>query len=444
MQPKVSMVIPCYNKEAYIGNMFDSILAQRWDNIELILVNDGSTDGTRRIIAEYEPKFRARGFEVKIVDQENRGLPGAAYSGLKLAAGDFVCQVDSDDELDPEYVSALAGLLLEHPDYDWAACDMLYIGSKHQSYFFIPANMSDIRANMIEHYIFGRICKNVVSYLVRRDYMIRSGVLDYYHCELRYSQEPQYVLPMILAHGKLKHIPKPLYRYKQKDNSMSLVRSFDDGIRNNHLFFATVEETVKRLPIEQDKMNRLLTLTKLAYYMSSFYEASAFGVSDSPESKKLYNEALEYVRSVFSPSPCCSEEDIHKAPTLLFGAIEDCIFSVPPRKFVAPRGRIIAWGALGRRGGRILPMLRGTPMEPTELWDMSGDGATVKTPDVKSLTENDLVLILPTREAGEKIWDDIKEEGCAAIQSDDIIPYVRAIFFPQFYNSSLKFIPRRS
>ena len=61
-QGKVSMVMPCYNKVDYIAEMFDSIISQEWDNIELILVNDGSTDGTREVIAEYEQRFSARGF----------------------------------------------------------------------------------------------------------------------------------------------------------------------------------------------------------------------------------------------------------------------------------------------------------------------------------------------------------------------------------------------
>jgi glycosyltransferase involved in cell wall biosynthesis len=51
------MVMPCYDKVEYIGEMFESILAQKWDNIEVILVNDGSTDGTREVISEYESNF---------------------------------------------------------------------------------------------------------------------------------------------------------------------------------------------------------------------------------------------------------------------------------------------------------------------------------------------------------------------------------------------------
>ena len=120
-QSKTSMVIPCYNKEESISRMFDSILAQEWDNIELILVNDGSTDGTRGIITEYEPKFLERGYEVVIIDQDNQDVAAAVRNGLLRVTGEYVCQVDADDELDPRYVSMMAGWLDEHLWYEWAA-----------------------------------------------------------------------------------------------------------------------------------------------------------------------------------------------------------------------------------------------------------------------------------------------------------------------------------
>ena len=111
MQSKVSMVMPCYNKVDYIGEMFQSIVDQVWNNIELILVNDGSTDGTREVIAKWEPKFKERGYEVVIVDQENAGVCAAPKAGLERISGGYVSVVDADDMLAREYVSVMAGWL---------------------------------------------------------------------------------------------------------------------------------------------------------------------------------------------------------------------------------------------------------------------------------------------------------------------------------------------
>ena len=440
MQPKVSMVMPCYNKEAYIGNMFDSILAQRWDNIELVLVNDGSTDGTRRIIAEYEAKFRVRGFDVIIVDQENRGLPGAVYSGLRLITGDYVCQVDADDELHPEYVSAMAGWLEEHPDYDWAACDILFNDSTYWSYFLVPAKMRDVRANLIEHYIFGRICTSACLYMVRREYLIRCGDINNYFCELRHTQEPQFVFPLALGGGKLKHISKPLYRYRINESSVTkLHRSLEDYIEFYKLFYGTIEETLKRLPLDRAKLNRLITIARISYYKTILLNGAVLKRQDYLQESGWFSEAIQYINTVFQPSPGFVEADL-LWPLSIFTPIEDYFFPVPQSDIAVPSGRIIAWGALGRRGKVIVPYLRGTKLAPTELWDIAGDGAAVMKPDVKSLTENDLVLILPLAENGKEIWEEIKGTGCSAILSKEISALVCRCRFPQFYDGSFKFI----
>ena len=125
MQSKVSMIVTCYNKVKYIGEMFDSIISQEWNNIELILVNDGSTDGTRDVITEYESKFYKRGYDVVIIDQENEGVCAATKAGLSCITGKYVCIVDADDELDPKYISTMAGWLEEHNDTDYCICDAI-------------------------------------------------------------------------------------------------------------------------------------------------------------------------------------------------------------------------------------------------------------------------------------------------------------------------------
>ncbi|MDR1914108.1 MAG: glycosyltransferase family 2 protein, partial [Clostridiales bacterium] len=123
MQAKVSMMVPCYNKVKWIGTMLDSVIAQKWDNIELILVNDGSTDGTREVIGDYKNRLLERGYEVVIIDQKNIGLPGAIRNGLRAVTGEFVCMPDCDDILHPEYVSAMADVLTKRPNDVWVRCD---------------------------------------------------------------------------------------------------------------------------------------------------------------------------------------------------------------------------------------------------------------------------------------------------------------------------------
>jgi hypothetical protein len=124
-------------------------------------------------------------------------------------------------------------------------------------------------------------------------------------------------------------------------------------------------------------------------------------------------------------------------------AMECNILDILPDKMpTRPTGRVIAWGALGIRGKKMIPALCGSPLEPDELWDIAGDGTIIKKPDSFSLGKEDLVLVLPINEASDAICSDLEGTGCAIIRSDDIVWYVSCLIFPQFYDGSVTFFPK--
>ena len=88
--PLISIIVPAYNVEKYIKACLDSIIIQTYSNFEVIVINDGSTDQTEKMLNEYEsnPKIR-------IFSQKNGGLSAARNQGLKLANGELVCFIDS-------------------------------------------------------------------------------------------------------------------------------------------------------------------------------------------------------------------------------------------------------------------------------------------------------------------------------------------------------------
>ena len=100
---KVSVIIPLYNKSQYIARTLDSVLAQTFQDYEVIVVNDGSTDDGPRIVRQYrDPRLR-------LVSQENRGLSGARNRGIAESRTDWVAFLDADDEWMPEVSRAHAG-----------------------------------------------------------------------------------------------------------------------------------------------------------------------------------------------------------------------------------------------------------------------------------------------------------------------------------------------
>jgi UDP-glucose:(glucosyl)LPS beta-1,3-glucosyltransferase len=94
---KVSILTPAFNSEAYIHRLLDSILGQTYPNIEMFVINDGSTDNTEEIVKSYIPMFMGKGYELKCINQSNQGQAAAINNGLKLISGKYLAWPDSDD-----------------------------------------------------------------------------------------------------------------------------------------------------------------------------------------------------------------------------------------------------------------------------------------------------------------------------------------------------------
>ena len=90
---KLSVIMPAYNVEKYVAKTLDSILLQTYENLEIICINDGSTDNTLNILKKYAEKDK----RIILIDQENRGLSGARNVGMSIMTGDYFTFMDSDD-----------------------------------------------------------------------------------------------------------------------------------------------------------------------------------------------------------------------------------------------------------------------------------------------------------------------------------------------------------
>lgn len=106
----ISVVVPVYNVRQYLEKCINSILSQTYENFELILVNDGSTDGSDIICEEYKNKDS----RIIVLNKENGGLSSARNAGIDICKGKYVCFVDSDDFVTNTYLEYLYGMIVEH------------------------------------------------------------------------------------------------------------------------------------------------------------------------------------------------------------------------------------------------------------------------------------------------------------------------------------------
>jgi glycosyltransferase involved in cell wall biosynthesis len=111
MYPKVSVIIPVYNGERFIAGAIESALAQTYENLELLIVNDGSTDRSGEKISPYLDLPN-----VRYIEQENKGVAAARNTGIRNAAGDLIAFLDQDDLWLPKKLELQVEYLLNHPD----------------------------------------------------------------------------------------------------------------------------------------------------------------------------------------------------------------------------------------------------------------------------------------------------------------------------------------
>ncbi len=111
--PTISVVVPAYNEERYIAEALDAVLRQTLTPLEVIVVDDGSTDGTVEVVRRYGDRLR-------LIQQENRGCPGAFDTGFREAAGEFVALCPADDIWESQKLEWQAEALMQHPDVDVA------------------------------------------------------------------------------------------------------------------------------------------------------------------------------------------------------------------------------------------------------------------------------------------------------------------------------------
>jgi glycosyltransferase involved in cell wall biosynthesis len=124
--PQVSIIIPTYNHQIYIGGAIQSVLEQSYQNFEVIVVDDGSQDNTKEVVAKF-------GNRVKYIWQKNKGLSGARNTGIKNATGKYISLLDSDDLYEPDFLKTLIGILDNNPQLDAVYCSAHAVDKNNQS-----------------------------------------------------------------------------------------------------------------------------------------------------------------------------------------------------------------------------------------------------------------------------------------------------------------------
>lgn len=221
-QPLVSIITPCYNGEKYVHRFFDSILDQTYRSIELIFVNDGSTDKTEEVALSYKDRLELNGIHFVYICQENKGLAGAINTGLLKVRGKYLCWPDSDDYLEATSIEKRVRILEEYPDYAVVTSDA-YI--RDNDCIEVPLGVvSNKNPKRFLSYQFELLLIGE-SIFCCGCHMVRYDVFQNTHSNAqifnaRRGQNWQMLLPIYYKHKRY-FLDEPLYNYIRYQNTMS-------------------------------------------------------------------------------------------------------------------------------------------------------------------------------------------------------------------------------
>lgn len=251
----VSVVVPCYNCGGKIHRLFDSLLNQTYNHLQIIVVNDGSTDNSEDVIMDYEKKFLNQGQMFVYLKQTNGGLGSAINTGIKHVCGEFMIWPDADDWLESSSVEERKRFLEEHIDYGFVRSDAYIVLENDLNspvdYMTYKKSNRFKEDNLVDDYLWERdiiFCPG--CHMIRTDCFLKvNPKMDIYPG--RFGQNYQLLLPMLCFY-KFGYIDKPLYNYVIYKRSLS---KGDDSLEKILLRYQGLEdilvETFRRIPIEE-------------------------------------------------------------------------------------------------------------------------------------------------------------------------------------------------
>lgn len=218
--PCVSVIIPIYNVEKYLKTCLDSLINQTLTEIEMICVNDGSTDKSPEILEEFAQKDE----RIKIINKENEGIGAARKTGLDAACGQFIAFVDSDDWLKPEALEELYKNAISN-NSDLVMFDLLRYDENHD-HFNSEAGInleSFFKNEKINFERFTFTYKDIKPYLLNKSFaawtkLYKTEILrsydDFYFPKHTTKEDVPFHVQVMLRAKKISYCPQKLYIYR--------------------------------------------------------------------------------------------------------------------------------------------------------------------------------------------------------------------------------------
>lgn len=234
MNKKISVIVAVYNTEKYLDRCIESLLNQTYKNIELVIVEDCSTDSSRKLLKKYKENKNIKVF----YNRENRGLSYSRNYGLKKSTGDFIGYIDSDDYVEPDYYEKLMSSIKDNKS-DIAICDIKLVDEQTNKIQRCKCYANDFDVySVVNNGFAASACNKLFK---------RKNIEKYPFAEGKVNEDIAVVIPTVIQAKKISYADT-CYFYVQRGGSIQNSKFSDKRFD----IFDGVKTTLERIKNEQD------------------------------------------------------------------------------------------------------------------------------------------------------------------------------------------------
>lgn len=267
--PAISVIVPIYNAEKTLRKCVDSLLAQTFQNFEILLIDDGSPDQCGAICDEYAKQDS----RVRVIHQENQGVSAARQCGMDNAQGEYTIHTDPDDWVEPNMLEELYKKAKED-DADMVICDFYINTYKGQTY--LKQQPSSLDRKIVLKELFTHLHGSCCNKLIKLESFKRSGIR--FPNGISFCEDLYVNAAMLLSEIRVSYLNKAFYHYV-KNRSDSLSRRYDENSEKQNIALRDIFIKLMKGTELEDNLNEKFTysvVSKAFWGGSSFYTSKHF------------------------------------------------------------------------------------------------------------------------------------------------------------------------
>ena len=309
---KISVIVPVYNVEKYLKRCLDSIINQTYKNLEIILINDGSTDNSGIICDEYAKKDN----RIIVKHKENSGVSSTKNLGMKISTGEFITFIDSDDTVDENYIEILYNNLIStNSDISVTAYKVvnekgnLIQDSSKQSGLPKDATIIYEGKDIIRELLLQKTIKNFVCKLYRKEVLcnFKEGVT---------YEDIVFSVQVMMKAKKVVYINTGVYNYLKRSKGITATIT----LKNLSDFAQAI---IDRFNLVQEKYNDLMKYNVYAFFQSTIALSTKYIITDAK-----YDEIIDQIEKFITIIKNYDENNQNELSTIFTDYDKLCLYLI--------------------------------------------------------------------------------------------------------------------